>query len=74
MEADLVRLGGMVAIALAGAHVHQDRCLVLQQCLAQRAVQGDQIVSGHRPHIGDAQILEEPTRLRQIHHRVAYAP
>ena len=73
MEAHLVRLGRVVAVALAGAHVDDDGRVLLQQGCPQDAVQDDQVVARHRPHVGHAQVLEEPARLREVDHGVPHA-
>ena len=67
---DLVRLRRTVAVALPGAHVDDDGGVLLQERRSQRAVEGDEVVTRHRTHVGHAQVLEEPPRLREVHHRV----
>ena len=71
MEADLVRLRRPVAVALAGSYMHDDGRVLLQQGLADDAVERDQVMARDGAHVGHAQVLEEPAGLAQVDDRVA---
>ena len=73
MEADLVDLGGSIAQALARADMDEDRSLVLEEGLAERRVERDEVVAEHRADVRDPEVLEELPGLRELDDRVPEA-
>ena len=71
MEADLVRLGRAVAVALLRPDVDDDRAALVERP-AERVLERAQVVAGHDADVADAQVLEQAARLlRELDHRVA---
>ena len=64
MEADLVGLGRAEAATLLGAHVDDGRAGQGERG-AERLVERVQVVAGHDPDVGQAQVLEQLARLGQ---------
>ncbi len=73
MEADLVALRRPVSAALAGPDVDEHGTLELER-LAERALERLQVVTGHDADVGDAEVLEQLTGLREVHDRLAESP
>ncbi len=71
VEADLVGDGRLIAAALLGAHVDDDRAVHVAQRAAEHVPQPAQAVAGHRAGVDDAQILEQLAGLGEVDDRLA---
>ena len=70
MEADLVLLGRVVAAALLGPDVDEDRPAEVERA-PERVLEGPQVVAGHDADVGDPEVLEELARLGEADDRLA---